>query len=109
MYAIRIAAWAGVAAMAVVLTAGFAAGGFAEEGSAILGLAWGRVTMTDLGLGLLMAAAWIGWRERTPARAIPWVLAVLVLGNLTTALYLALAAGRSADVVGLLVGRTRRS
>jgi hypothetical protein len=104
MRVIRILAWAGAAAMAVVLTMGFRAGGFADEGSAILDLAWGRVTMTDLGIGLLLAAAWVGWREQRPSRAIPWVLGVLVLGNLTTAVYLALAAGRSEDVVELLVG-----
>ena len=56
---------------------------------------WGVTTMVDLYAGLAVVAAWIVYRERSVARAAPWVLGLLLLGNLTTLVYLAWAAMRA--------------
>ena len=48
---------------------------------------WGVTTLADLGAGLALTALWIALIERRPARVAPWILALLLLGNLTTAVY----------------------
>lgn len=108
MRTIRFLSWAGVTAMVLALLQGFVAGGFLEEGSELLGLAWGRVTLTDLAVGFVLAGAWIGWRERSPRRAVPWLVLLVLLGNLTTAVYVGVAAARSSDPAALLLGPHRR-
>lgn len=77
-----------MAAMAAAIVYGLASGGFAEDGRAIWALPWGRVTLVDLFVGFFLVGAVIVWRERHPRRWIPWLLALLVLGNLVTAVYL---------------------
>ena len=67
----------------------------------------GRVTLVDLGLGLLVAAAWIGWREASIKRAAPWWLALILTGNLALGIYLIRAARSSHTVQELLVGGRR--
>lgn len=85
------------AAMAATIIYGFVAGNFGDEGSAILDLAWGRVTLIDLYIGLALVGGWIvirdGWR-----RAIPWFAGLIVLGSFAAAVYAYLAA-RGADSV----------
>jgi hypothetical protein len=48
---------------------------------------WTWVTIVDLYLGFLLAAGLIVARERRLARWLPWLAAILVLGNLATAAY----------------------
>ena len=65
---------------------------------------WGVTTMVDLYAGLAAVAAWVAFRERTAARAAPWILGLALLGNLTTLVYLAVAAARSKSL-DELIGR----
>lgn len=74
--------------MALAIAYGIASGGFVEDGRAIWALPWGRVTLVDLFVGFGLVGAVIVWRERTPKRWLPWLAALLVLGNLVTAAYL---------------------
>lgn len=104
---IRIAATAGALAMAAMIVYGFAAGSFGAEGETILGLPWGRVTLVDLYVALLLGWLWIAWREHSSARAAVWLAAVVVLGSLALATYVAQAAWRADDVRALLVGARR--
>ena len=104
MTTIRILAWFVVAAMIAAIAYGFAAGSFSEEGSSILGLAWGKVTLIDLYLGFAMFGAWIAFRERDIPRVAGWWVALAVLGNLTAGIYLAMAASRADSVEEMLVG-----
>jgi hypothetical protein len=48
---------------------------------------WTWVTIVDLYLGFVLAGAVIIARERQVARWLPWVVGILVLGNLATAVY----------------------
>lgn len=104
MTGIRVVATLAVLAMVGALVYGFAAGGFAEEGRAILDLAWGRVTLIDLYAGLLLIAAWIVWREASVLRSLPWLVGLVVLGSLAAAAYVLLASLRSPDPRTLLMG-----
>lgn len=68
---------------------------------------WGITTMVDLYAGLAAAAAWIAYRERSAARTTAWVVALLLLGNLATALYVGIAAIRSRSLDELVRGARR--
>ncbi len=66
---------------------------------------WGVTTMVDLYAGLALVAAWIGYRERSVGRAAPWVIGLLLLGNLTTLVYLAWAGMRARTMEELVRGK----
>ena len=48
---------------------------------------WGAVTFVDLGSGLLMMALWISWREPRRGLVPLWWLALGLLGNMGTLLF----------------------
>jgi len=76
-----------VLVMVGALVYGFMAGDFGSEGSSILDLAWGRVTLIDLYTALGLIGAGIVWREGSLARALPWLVGLVFLGSLAAALY----------------------
>ena len=96
----------GIAAltMIVAIAYGMASGGFVEGLRTVAGDPWGRVTLADLASGLLVAAAWIGWREASITRAAPWWIALVLTGNLALAIYLIRAVRSSTTMHELLVG-----
>jgi hypothetical protein len=94
--------------MAITIVYGIAAGSFGDEGSTILDLAWGRVTLIDLYVGLALFGGWVLWRERS-RRAVPWLISFVFLGNLATALYAFVAAVRSDTPAEFLTGRAASS
>ncbi len=105
---LRIAAPLGALALAAPIAAALAAGaGLLSEGGAILDLAWGVVTMVDLGLALVLGWAWIAWRTASVPRALVWAVLVAVTGSVGICAYLAGAAWRSATVTEVLVGPDR--
>ena len=83
----RTTGWIGVGLMVAALTYGFTTGDFGSEGSQILDLAWGRVTLIDLYTGLFLIGAWIVWREGSLVRALPWLVGMVFLGALAAAAY----------------------
>ena len=95
---VRGALWAGAVVTAGMIGAilyGFLAGSFGDEGGQILDLAWGRVTLIDLYLGLSLIGTWIAWRERSIARTFPWFVGLVGLGSLAAGAYVLLAALRA--------------
>ena len=80
--------------MSAAIIYGFAAGsGFGDEGSQLLALAWGRVTIIDLYLMLAVFAAWIWRREQNRMVALAWTVALIGLGSVAAGAYLIRAAG----------------
>ena len=105
---VRGALWAGAivtAGMIGAIAYGFLAGSFGDEGGQILELAWGRVTLIDLYLGLGLIGTWIAWRERSVARTFPWLVGLVGLGSLAAGAYVALAALRSNTAEDFFFGR----
>ena len=49
---------------------------------------WGVVTLLDLGVGLLFVTVWLALVEPSPRRAAAWIVALLLLGNVVTLVYL---------------------
>lgn len=94
----QVAKWLSMAGFVIMLLAivqGFVAGDFSAEGSILLNLAWGRVTLIDLYLGFLLFAGWMAFREPTKGRAALWIVLLMLLGNLTAFAYVWLALNRS--------------
>jgi hypothetical protein len=77
------------------------------DGAEIGALVWGRVTFVDLGLALVSGWLWIAWRERRIVSALVWLVITAVTGSGGLLVYVALAAWRSADMHGVLVGPDR--
>lgn len=102
---IRTIGLAAALTMVAAILYGFASGGFTADLRTIIGTPWGRVSFIDLGVGLVLIGSWIVWRERSLARAIPWLLGLVVTGNLASGLYVARAAWTAPTVEAFLTGR----
>jgi hypothetical protein len=81
----------GVLAMTAVLIYGFTIGDFSGEGSQLLSMSWGIVSLVDLYTGFILFSMWIIYREKSLPVAILWTIAMMVLGFFTGALYAFLA------------------
>lgn len=85
----------GLLAMTGILIFGFSVGSFLEEGSRLLKMPWGIVSMVDLYTGFVIFSAWIVYREKSVWRSVIWVILMMVLGFFTASLYTLLAAHSS--------------
>lgn len=81
----------GLIAMTAVLIFAFTQGDFFSEGSKLLSMPWGIVSMVDLYVGFTLFSAWIVYREKSVSRSILWVVLMMVLGFFTASLYILLA------------------
>lgn len=81
----------GILAMTAVLVYGFTIGDFSGEGSQLLSMPWGIVSLVDLYTGFILFSMWIVYREKSLPAAILWTVAMMVLGFFTGALYTFLA------------------
>ncbi|HSF80837.1 MAG TPA: DUF1475 family protein [Anaerolineales bacterium] len=87
----KLVAGLGLLAMTAVLVYGFTVGDFAADGGELLRNPWGVVSMVDLYTGFILFSGWIVFREKSIARAVIWVLLMMVLGFFTGSLYALLA------------------
>lgn len=81
----------GVLVMGAAIANGFINGDFAGEGSLLMKMPWGIVSLVDLYTGFILFSMWIIYREKSLPAAIVWTLAMLTLGFFTGALYALLA------------------
>lgn len=98
-----------LAGMVVAIWFGVSEGEFAVEASEIWAMPWGRVSLTDLYLGLVVFGAWVAVREARLSTTVAWWLSLLFLGNLAAGAYLTLAAFRARNIPQLLLGHSARS
>jgi hypothetical protein len=101
----RAVAAVGLVSLVVSIGYGLLTGDLRSEGSEILGLAWGRVSLADIYTGVFFFGSWIVWREGSIARALPWLALLLVLGNFGVAPYL-WRISRSDAPVGQVITRS---
>jgi len=92
----KIVSLLGVLAMTVVLVLGFTQGDFFGEGSQLLAMPWGIVSLVDLYTGFVLFSGWITYREESRPVAILWTIAMLTLGFFAGSLYAFLALQSSA-------------
>jgi hypothetical protein len=93
----KLIAFLGLLAMSGVLVYGFTAGDFAKEGSQLLSMSWGLVSLVDLYVGFVLFSGWIVYREKSAIRAALWVVLMMVLGFWTASLYTLIALQTSGD------------
>lgn len=85
----------GLLAMTGILIYGFTVGDFAAEGTKLLNMPWGIVSLIDLYVGFTLFSAWIVYREKAVLPSAVWVVLMMVLGFWTGALYTFLALQQS--------------
>jgi hypothetical protein len=85
----------GILAMTGILIYGFTVGDFSTEGTRLLGMPWGIVSLVDLYVGFSLFSIWIVYREKAVLPSIIWVVLMMVLGFFTGALYTFIALQRS--------------
>jgi len=88
MKAIRVISALGVLAMAGIIGYAFTIGDFAAEGSKLLAMPWGIVSLVDLYVGFTLFSIWIVYREKSLAVAVVWVFFMMTLGFFTGSLYM---------------------
>ena len=81
----------GLLAMSVILVYAFSAGDFSAEGSQLLSMPWGIVSLVDLYVGFILFSGWIVYREKSLWLSIIWVVLMMVLGFWTASLYTLIA------------------
>ena len=77
----------GILAMTAVLIYGFTIGDFSGEGSQLLSMPWGIVSLVDLYVGFTLFSMWIIYREKSLPVAILWTVAMMTLGFFAGSLY----------------------
>ena len=85
----------GAVAMTAVLIYAFTNGNLSQEGSVILSMPWGIVSLVDLYVGFFLFSGWIVYREKSLLRSVIWVVLMMVLGFFTASLYAFIALQRS--------------
>ena len=81
--------------MSVSITTAFIVGDFFQEGSALLSLAWGKVSLIDVYIGFIIFCGWIIYREQSVGRSLIWVILMMIFGNMTACLYILIALRQS--------------
>lgn len=106
MPALRFLSTAAALVMGTAIAVAIVTGDIAAEGSEILALAWGRVSLIDIYVGVVIVAAWIVWRDGAGPGA-AWLVALVVLGHLATAVYVAWRSWTCDGVADVLIGPRR--
>lgn len=91
----RIFAITGTLIMFLTLVYGFVSGDFWAEGSIMMSMVWGHVSLIDVYLGFAIVGAWTIFREANTIRSVLWISGFFVLGNLLTFLYIWIQIERS--------------
>jgi hypothetical protein len=97
MKAAKAFAVTGTLIMFFTLAYGFISGDFLEEGSMLIAMAWGKVSLIDVYIGFFLFSAWVIYREEKWITAAFWVLLIMVLGNFITCLYATIALFKAND------------
>ncbi len=87
----KLIALIGLLAMTGILVFGFTAGNFSTEGTKLLAMPWGIVSLVDLYVGFSLFSCWIVFREKDWLPSIIWVILMMVLGFWAGALYTLIA------------------
>lgn len=87
----KIVTLLGALVMAGIIGWAFATGDFAAEGSKLVAMPWGIVSLVDLYTGFTLFSGWIVFREKSIPVTALWIVAVMTLGAFAMSLYALLA------------------
>ena len=83
----KVFAVLGILIMAGAIMYAVLYGNFHQEGSILLTIPWGIVSLVDLYVGFTLFSMWIVYREKSLFRAGIWILLLMGLGFFTGCLY----------------------
>jgi hypothetical protein len=83
----KIISFIGLLTMTGILIYGFTVGNFSAEGTRLMAMPWGIVSLVDLYVGFTLFSCWIVYREKSILLSILWVMLMMTLGFWTGALY----------------------
>ena len=89
--------------MLAALSYGFFYGDFSKEGSMLISMPWGIITIIDVYIGVLFFSAWMCWREKGYVRRLLWLISFISLGNLATSIYIVKALGQARGDINLFL------
>lgn len=101
----KILALIGALIMALMIVYSLSTNTFMSEGSILMGMAWGQMSMVDLYVGFLAVYGWIWFREKGTGSRIIWFILMMTMGSLATCLYIAKAFNESNDKTEFFFGR----
>ncbi len=101
---VKIIAWIGALVMFGMIVFSLSTGDFFGEGSILLGLVWGQMSMVDLYVGFILFYLWIFKREKGWLARIIWFVLMMTTGSLATALYILKAAYTSKTETEFFLG-----
>lgn len=81
----------GLLAMTGILIFAFTRGDFFAEGSRLVAMPWGIVSLVDLYVGFSLFSGWIVFREKAWLPSVIWVTLMMCMGFWAGALYTFLA------------------
>lgn len=81
----------GLLAMTGIILYAFIIGDFSAEGTRLLAMPWGIVSLVDLYTGFTLFSCWIVYREKAVLPSVLWVILMMVMGSWTASLYIFLA------------------
>jgi len=102
---VRIFAWLGVLIMAAMIVFSLITGDFAAEGSILIGMVWGQMSLVDLYVGFLLFYLWIWYREKNVFSKLLWFVLLMTTGSLATALYILYASYNSQTKEAFFFGK----
>lgn len=87
----KIISLAGALVMAGIILYALISGDFTKEGSQILAMPWGIVSLVDLYTGFILVSCWVFFREKSIEQAVIWTLSILIFGFLAVSVYVFVA------------------
>ena len=103
MKTIRILSILGTLIMGGMIIYSLMVGDFSGEGSILISLVWGQMSLVDLYVGFVLVYAWIYYREPSWIARLVWFVAMMVFGNLTFAVYLTRESFKAQTIQELLL------
>ena len=103
MKALRFLSGLGTLIMGGMIIYSLIVGDFFGEGSILMSLVWGQMSLVDLYVGFVLVYAWIFYREQNWIARVLWFMAMMLFGNLTFALYLFIESQKAGTIEALLL------
>ncbi len=102
MKLIRLFAWISSLVMTFMIIFSLLTGNFFEQGSILMGLVWGQMSLVDLYVGFFLVYLWIYYKETRFLPKVIWAILLIVTGSLATALYILIESYRAKTIEELL-------
>ena len=83
----KILSFIGMIAFGSYLSYGLFTKTFILEGSILISLIWGRISLADVYIMFFLFGFWIIYREKSAWRSTIWFIALMVFGAFTACLY----------------------